>query len=86
MAYEYVKAVCLFCEATVEGYQRYMTGGKSFAGRRGRPPKWLRDKPEHKWAWNGLNNAIFYLCPSHQTDEDFTIAFEWAEANGFEIE
>lgn len=81
---DYRKVVCLFCDATVEGNEEYMCSGGTLLGRRGRVPKWLREKPEHKWAWNGLTSrdgekhAIFYLCPVHQTDEDFKKAFDWA--------
>jgi hypothetical protein len=79
MTYEYVKAACLFCDATVEGNQRYMLGGKTFFGKRGAAPEWLKEKPEHKWVWNGLGNAIFYLCPDHADDEHYEKAFEWAK-------
>lgn len=78
------KVVCLLCDATVEGDEEYMLGGGILPGRRGRVPKWLKEKPEHRWAWNGLTSqdnekhAIFYLCPNHQTDEDFKKAFDWA--------
>lgn len=86
--YQYVKAVCLFCDAVVEGAEEYMLSGKRFDGKGGYPEKWLKEKPEHKWARNGLTSrcedgkercAIFHLCPSHQSREDYTKAFSWAE-------
>ena len=88
MPYEEVKAKCFYCEATVEGNQRYMLSGKTLPGRRGRPPQWLKEKPEHKWAWNGVSDIIlgerrdflFYLCPLHQSQEHYNKAFEWAQA------
>ena len=82
MDHNYEKVVCLFCDATVEGNQRYMLGGRTLPAKRGPAPKWLKEKPEHKWAWNGLDDAIFYLCPNHQTEEDYEKAFKWAERHG----
>jgi len=88
MAYKYVKAVCLFCDATVEGAEEFMLGGKRFDHKGGRPERWLKEKPEHKWAWNGITSrcedgrerqADFYLCPEHQSDDDYDKAFSWAE-------
>ena len=82
---DYLKVVCLFCNATVEGNEEYMLGGKTLPDKRGKPPKWLMEKPEHRWAWNGLTSqdnekhAIFYLCPDHQTSKNYKRAFEWAE-------
>lgn len=80
MGYEYVKVVCLFCGATVEGDRQYMLGGKTFLGN-----KRLRENPEHGWAWNGLHNAIFYLCPNHQSKEDYEKAFDWADKHSKEM-
>lgn len=79
MTLRYVKAVCLFCDATVEGCEKYMLRGKTFYGKRGSAPKWLKEKPEHKWVWNGLGDAVFYLCPQHSDDEHYDKAFEWAK-------
>lgn len=89
MPYEDVKAKCFFCEATIEGNQRFMLAGKNLpTARGGRVPQWLRAKPEHKWAWNGLGDDIqgehkqflFYLCPNHQTQGHYQKAFDWAQA------
>jgi hypothetical protein len=89
MPYEDVKAKCFFCEATIEGNQRFMLAGKNLPTvTAGRVPKWLKEKPEHKWAWNGLGEYIngehveflFYLCPEHQAQECYNKAFKWAQA------
>jgi len=85
MPYEDVKVKCLYCEATVEGNQKFMLGGKNLPSQRGRIPLWLTEKPEHEWVWNGLSEYIlgerksfdFYLCPLHQTQTDG--AFKWAQ-------
>lgn len=87
MSYEDVKAQCHFCGATVEGNQRFMLGGGTLPGRGGHAPKWLREKPEHQWAWNGLSGYIggkefsfeFYLCPNHTDDKHYSKAFKWAQ-------
>ena len=85
--YEYAKVICLFCEAAVEGAQEYMLAGKRYDRKGGRPERWLKGLPEHKWAWNGLTSrcgdgkersAQFFLCPEHQTDADYRNAFAWA--------
>lgn len=85
--YQHVKAICLFCDASIEGWERFMTMGKRFDSKGGHPEKWLKQKPEYKWAWNGLTERInnidyhagFYLCPNHQTDKDFKEAFQWCK-------
>lgn len=85
MPYQDVKAKCFFCGATIEGNQKYMLGGRNT--KVGRLPRWLKEKPEHKWVWNGLGDYtlgepiefIFYLCPLHQTQEHYDKAFEWAQ-------
>lgn len=79
MGYRFVKAVCLFCDATVGGSEKYMLRGQTQHGKRGRIPQWLKDKPEHQWVWNGLGDAVFYLCPEHNDDEHYDKAFRWAE-------
>ena len=88
MSYKHIKAICLFCGTAVEGDEEYMLGGRRYDGKGGRPEKWIKEKPEHKWQWNGLTSrcadgkersAVYYLCPNHQTDEDFKKAFEWAQ-------
>jgi len=73
MGYENVKAKCLFCDAKVEGNQRFMLGGKNLPGTRGQQPAWLKARPEHQWVWNGLTSRHngeeiiqdFYLCHVH---------------------
>lgn len=87
MPYEDVKAQCHFCGATVEGNQRFMLRGRTLPRKKGPAPKWLKEKPEHQWAWNGLSNIIggkevefiFYLCPNHTDDEHYSKAFKWAQ-------
>jgi len=87
MGYENVKAKCFFCDAIVEGNQRFMLAGRTLFGRRGSAPKWLKEKPEHRWDWNGLSGYIdgvkksydFYLCPLHQSREHYQRAFDWAQ-------
>lgn len=87
MSYENVKAKCFFCDATIEGNQRYMLRGGTLLGRRGAAPKWLKEKPEHKWACNGLSGYVagermsylFYLCPRHQERKHWQEAFDWAQ-------
>lgn len=79
MSYEDVKAVCLFCDATVRGNQKFMLRGRNLPLKVGRIPNWLKAKPEHQWVWNGLGDAEFYLCPEHNDDEHYNQAFEWAE-------
>ena len=85
MPYEDVKVKCHYCDARVEGNQRYMVGGRNIA--QGRTPRWLLEKPEHQWIWNGLSDWIderrfsfdFYLCPDHTSQEDFNGAMKWAQ-------
>ena len=88
MAYEHVKVVGVFCDAIVEGGEEFMREGKRYDGKGGYPERWLKKKPEHKWAWNGLTaictdgkerEARFYLCPNHQTQDDWLKAFKWAD-------
>ena len=81
MSYEdVVGKKCLFCESRITGNQQFMLGaGHTLPGRRGRAPKWLRDKPEYEWQWNGLDKVEFYLCPNHQTDADWEKAWKFAQ-------
>lgn len=72
-----VKAKCLFCDAEIEGERDYMVrGGNTPLWKRGRTPNWLKERPEWKWAWNGLNNIIFYLCPNHTGGDFYDRAFD----------
>jgi len=84
MSYEDVKAKCLFCNAQVEGNQRFMIRGLNLPGRRGACPLWLKGKPEHQWMWNGLNrqglNQDFYLCPEHTARVFIDCAFKWTKS------
>jgi len=81
MPYEdVVNQKCLFCDATVTGSQEFMLEGKNLPGRMGRAPKWVKEKPEYLWAWNGLDDKNFYLCPNHQTDKDWQKAWEYAKS------
>ena len=87
MGYENVKAKCLFCNAIVEGNQRFMLGGGNLPGTSGRRPTWLNEKPEHQWVWNGLTSRHsgkeldqeFYLCPDHNDQAHISRAFKWTE-------
>jgi hypothetical protein len=83
-----VNQKCHYCEATISGNQQYMLGGKNLPSKRGgRIPNWIKQKPEHKWIWNGLSEYIedkrvsfeFYLCPLHCSSEDIQNAFKWAQ-------
>ena len=76
-----VKAKCLFCDAKIEGEQDYMLNGVGLRMDGRCKPKWLIARPEFKWAWNGLGNREFYLCPNHTDDEYYDKAFEWAKAD-----
>ena len=88
MGYQNVKAKCLFCNALVEGNQRFMVSGYNLPGARGRCPDWLKAKPEHQWFWSGLTSRHkgkeiiqeFYLCPKHNDQPHISRAFEWTEA------
>jgi len=73
-----VNAKCLFCEATITGERDYMLGGTGLHLDGRRRPKWLLARPEFRWAWNGLDDKIFYLCPLHTDKEHYKEAFEWA--------
>lgn len=87
MVYKDVNVTCKYCGDSVSGNQQYMIGGRQLCGRRGRIPKWLKEKPEHKWEWNGLSDEIggkqynfeFYLCPKHSDDEHYKKALNWAQ-------
>jgi hypothetical protein len=59
------KARCLFCEATIEGECNYMLSGIGLNMDGRCKPKWLKERPEFPWAWNGVNGKVFYLCPNH---------------------
>ena len=52
-----------------------VNGGNSPSWKSGRIPKQVKERPEWKWAWNGLDDIIFYLCPSHTGAEDYDRAF-----------
>ncbi len=88
MPYEDVKVQCKYCGAKAEGNQRFMLGGRrTLPGHRGRTPKWLKEKPEYGWIWNGLSDYIgdrkfsfdFYLCPQHTSQHWFNKAMKWAQ-------
>ena len=78
---------CHFCEKVISGNPNYMLGGKGWMMDGRRKPKWLKEKPEFQWAWNGLSDTIngecvgfhFYLCPEHQKKSDYSKAFKWAQ-------
>lgn len=74
-----VKAKCLFCEAVIEGERDYMLNGTGLRHDGRRRPKWLKERPEFRWAWNGMNAQIFYLCPNHADNKHYQEAFEWAK-------
>jgi len=76
-----IKSKCLFCEATIEGECDYMLEGTGLKMDGRRRPKWLLARPEFKWAWNGLDDNEFYLCPDHTDKESYAKAFEWAMAH-----
>ena len=72
-----VTAKCLFCDAKIEGERDYMVSGKNIPfWKSGRIPNQLKKRPEWQWAWNGLDDIIFYLCPNHTGDEDYDRAFD----------
>jgi len=83
-----VNQKCHFCDEMITGSQQYMVSGKNLPSKRGYAPRWLKERIEYKWAWNGLgdyiNNEkvdfIFYLCPEHQTDKHWNGAFKWAQS------
>ncbi len=87
MPYEDVKVQCHFCKKRMEGNQRFMVGGKQVAGGKGRIPRWLKEKLEHQWYWNGLSNCIrgeytsfdFYLCPRHNDQPHYEKGMKWAQ-------
>ena len=74
-----IKAVCLFCDTTVIGQTKNMVGGKHPRDGRKKVAAELKAKPEFRWQWNGLGEAIFFLCPNHQGEAHFEKAFEWAK-------
>ena len=72
-----VEAKCFFCEETIEGERDYMLSGTGLR-RDGRcRPKWLKERPEFHWTWNGLGKHIFYLCPEHKGK--LNEGFEWCK-------
>ena len=73
-----IKAKCLFCEATIEGERDYMLKGVGFRMDGRRKPKWLKERPEFNWAWNGIGDKEFFLCPNHTDDKNYEQAFKWA--------
>ena len=84
---EVINQKCHFCENLITGNQKYMVAGTGLGMDGRRRPKWLKDKPEFLWGWNGLSGDIngervefnFYLCPEHQTQEHYNRAFSWAQ-------
>ena len=70
-----VNAKCLYCDATITGERNYMLRGVGLNMDGRRKPKWLKEQPEFKWTWNGVNNKEFYLCPEHI--DQLQEAFKW---------
>jgi len=66
-----VKVECLFCDAKLEGERDYILHGTGLRRDGRRRPKWLIERPEFYWDWNGTDNIIFYLCPKHTDDEHY---------------
>lgn len=75
-----VKAKCFFCDNKITGERSYMVNGTGLRMDGRRRPNWLVARPEFKWAWNGLDDKIFYLCPNHTDSEHWQQAFEWAQS------
>ena len=85
MSYLYVRAVCLFCNETVEGAEECMNKANNYKYQNGQIV-WLEKAAENDWAYyddvvkteNELHRgARFYLCPKHQTLSDWQEAFRW---------
>ncbi len=76
---EVQKVKCHFCEARIEAAPNVMVGGRRrYDHKPGRIPNWMKKIPGFSWYANGIGDRIFFLCPTHSTDEDIKKAFEWA--------
>lgn len=78
-----VKVECLFCDKKLTGERDYILGGTGFLRDGRRRPKWLKERPEFHWDWNGVDGVIFYLCPEHKDDKHYHEAMRLA--NKFKV-